>query len=73
MTSDVIANLQLAQSSNAAEIATVLAAGASKPSYSVGGRSFSWIEYYRFLLDAQKELALQLMQLQPYSIPSQVM
>lgn len=34
-----------------------------KPSYSVGGRSISWTEYQRWLLDAIKQLEQQIAEL----------
>lgn len=49
-----IANLKTARTNLAAKIAEVSAN--PLPTYSVGDRSFSWVEYYRWLLEQLKEI-----------------
>lgn len=51
-------NLQAAKTNYAAQLADISAN--PKPSYSVGGRSFSWTEYQRFLIEQMSAIDIQL-------------
>lgn len=54
MTATDIANLKTARTNLAAKIAEISAN--PLPSYTVSNRTFDWPTYYRWLLDALKEL-----------------
>ena len=51
-------NLATAKANYAAQLAEISAS--PKPSYSVAGRSFSWAEYQRFLLEQMATIDVQL-------------
>ncbi len=54
LTAAEIANLTTARSNFAAKLAEI--STNPLPTYSAGGRNFSWVEYYRFLLESMKDL-----------------
>jgi hypothetical protein len=70
-TSDVIANLQLAQSELASALATFLATPG--PTITVGERTVNKTDYIRTLRQELLEVTRQLAMLQPCSVQSQVL
>lgn len=59
----IIEKLRVAQSNYVQQLLDLSDPAKRKPSYSVGGRSISWTEYQRWLLDAIKQLEQQIAEL----------
>lgn len=57
-------NLTTARDNLAAKLAEVSAD--PKPTYSIDGQSFSWVEYYKFLTDSVDALNLQISGGEPF-------
>ena len=54
----VAANLQTAKENYATILASISAS--PKPTYSIDGRSYSWVEYQKFLMEQMKAIDAQL-------------
>lgn len=61
-------DLKSARASFASELASL--AASPKPSYSVGGQSVSWPEYYKTLLQLVRDLGDAIQEAEPFDVVS---